>query len=322
MSWEKVKKLIKSRDDFVITTHLNPDPDALCSELALYIGLKKLDKKVQIINDEPLPERFAFLPSARRIKGYQAHMKIGNRALIVLDCGELNRIGKVSQIIKPDTLIVNIDHHVTNDDFGQINVVDQLASSTAQMIYELYKTFKIPLSRDSALCLYTGIMADTGSFVYDNTSAQTHATVAHLMEFDFSAYEVYRQLYEQVPLEDLKSLNKVVSRFDALYGDKVIVVDLKKRTFKKFSESFDLRDKIFKTLRTIRGSEVHVIFSEEKWNRTRVNFRSSGKVNVAKIARHFEGGGHKKASGCTLDKDFKSTKSIVLNHIQKEIKKL
>ncbi|MCD4779329.1 MAG: bifunctional oligoribonuclease/PAP phosphatase NrnA [Candidatus Omnitrophica bacterium] len=322
MSWEKVKSLIKSKNDFVITTHLNPDPDALCSELALHTGLKKLGKKVQIINDEPLPDRFSFLPSANKIKGFQPYMKLADRVLIVLDCGELNRIGKVEQLVTDDAMIINIDHHVTNDDFGSVNVVDHLASSTAQMIYEMHQVLKVSLTRDSALCLYTGIMADTGSFVYDNTTAQTHAIVAHLMGFDFSAYDVYRQLYEQVPLEDLKSLNKIVSRFDALYDDKVIVVDLKKRIFKKFSENFDLRDKIFKTLRTIRGSEIYVIFSEEKRNKTQVNFRSSGKVDVASLARCYGGGGHKKASGCTLDQDFKTTKAIVLKQVQKLVSEL
>ena len=258
-----------------------------------------------------------FLPGVKAVKKVKEDQKLDYDVAIVVDCGDLNRIGTVRKIIDPNKMLINIDHHVTNDSFGDLNFVISKASSTAEVVYDLLRRAHVKLDKDLATLLYVGIMTDTGSFQYDNTSAYTHKIVGNLLEFDVPVNTLYQRLYETVPLTDLKYFTKIVNTFDSLFDGKVICVELKKRILNKFSAEFDLRDKIFKYLRAIKGVEVLVIFTEQEKNKTRVNLRSQGKVNVARLAAEFKGGGHRKASGCLLAHDMEISKKIILDCIRK-----
>jgi phosphoesterase RecJ-like protein len=144
--------------------------------------------------------------------------------------------------------------------------------------------------------------------------------VAQLMHHDIPVSGLYRKLYETVPLQDLKTFTKLVSAFDSLFDDRVICINLRKSVLRKFSEEFDLRDKIFRYLRVIKGVEVLVIFTETAKNTTRVNLRSQGKVDVAKLASQFNGGGHSRASGCLLECGMAHAKQIMLAQIKKALR--
>ena len=316
MSLKKTLDVIKKHKTFLISTHVNPDPDALCSELALYFYLKSMGKKVTIVNSEKVPDRFLFLPGAKHIKVYSARSHVNSEVALIVDCGELDRIGRVRQAIRKDTLIVNIDHHLTNDHFGRVNLVYPKASSTCEILYDLLAKAGASLNDTIALHLYAGIMTDTGSFRYDNTTTHTHEIAARLRRFQFSATALYQRFYEMIPFSDMKHFIRVVSGFDALWGGKVLCVELNKNVLSKFSEGFDLRDTIFKFLRSIRGVEVVAIFTQAKQKYTRVNFRSSGKVNVARLAGMFKGGGHHNASGCAIDHGIKTARRLVLKKIR------
>jgi phosphoesterase RecJ-like protein len=319
MSLAKISQVIRKHKHFLLTTHVNPDPDALCSELALASCLKKLKKNVMIVNDDILAERFKFLPGSAAIKRRVGMTAVNAEVVIVLDCGDLGRIGRVRELVSANQIIVNIDHHVTNDFFGHINWVCPKASSTAEVLYEFFRKEKFAFSRDIALNLYVGIMTDTGSFRYDNTSSKTHQLVSELMQFNFSPAKLYQKLYEAIPLQDLKEFARVMSSFQPLYDGKVICIELKRRVLAKFSEEFDLKDTIFKFLRSLKGIEVVVILSELSSQRTRVNFRSAGEVDVAKLAQQFKGGGHQKASGCLLNLGIKQTRQKILESIEKAL---
>ncbi|MCK5344948.1 MAG: bifunctional oligoribonuclease/PAP phosphatase NrnA, partial [Candidatus Heimdallarchaeota archaeon] len=260
MKIAKVLNTIEINNVFLISTHVSPDPDALCSQISLGQYLKSLGKKVYMINEDRVPERFMFLPGVKAVKKVKEDQKLDYDVAIVVDCGDLNRIGTVRKIIDPNKMLINIDHHVTNDSFGDLNFVISKASSTAEVVYDLLRRAHVKLDKDLATLLYVGIMTDTGSFQYDNTSAYTHKIVGNLLEFDVPVNTLYQRLYETVPLTDLKYFTKIVNTFDSLFDGKVICVELKKRILNKFSAEFDLRDKIFKYLRAIKGVEVLVIF--------------------------------------------------------------
>jgi len=301
MNPSKIIQAFEKNETFLVTTHINPDPDALCSQLVTASYLKSKGKRVYLINHDAVPERFHFLPSTKSIKKITKGKKINYDVLVVLDCGDLDRIGEVKNLIKPNKIIINIDHHVTNHMFGNLNLVVPNASSTSEVMYGLLRRAQVPLDKNMATLIYLGIMTDTGSFRYDNTSAHTHEIVSHLLKFNIHVSELYRKIYENVPLTDLKYFTRIADNFEALYKGKVVCVELLKSVYNKFSEDFDLRDKIFKHLRTIRGVEVLVILTEENKNRTRINLRSQRKVNVARLASLFGGGGHRKASGCVIE---------------------
>ena len=317
-----IHKIIRDHKRFLISTHVTPDPDALASELVMALYLKSIKKEVSIINADAVPERYKFIPASGMIH------KIGDRrhpdyeVAIVVDCGDLNRIGPVKGLLNPEKPLVNIDHHVTNDKFGNLNLVISHASSTAEVIYGLLEATGFKLTRPTAILLYLGIMTDTGSFHYDNTTARTHEVVSRLLKFKFSVSEIYKKLYETVPLNDLKYFTKVVSQFDMAFDGRVIFLELHKSMANKFSQEIDLRDKIFKYLRTIKGIEAIVILTEQDKKRTKVNLRSQGKFDVANLALHFGGGGHKKASGCVVSGNFKQAKQKLLAEIKKEINRI
>lgn len=319
MSMKAILRTIRNNKRFLISTHVNPDPDALCSELALADALRALGKTVTIVNHQAVPRRFMFLPGAKSIKNFWKNRSVSYDVAIIVDCGELDRIGKVTELLRKDAKTVNIDHHVTNDRFGHLNLVQQNASSTCEVLYELFCKGRFKINDRMAVNLYVGIMTDTGSFRYENTTARTHAITAELMKHKVSAPDLYRHLYETISFKDLKEFTAVVNRFDDYYNKKVACVELRKKVLAKFSGDFDLRDTIFKFLRTIKGVEVFVILTEIGRSKTRVNLRSSRSFDVAKLAAHFGGGGHRRASGCVVERTMLSAKREVLKRIKKAL---
>ncbi len=319
MKMRRLLQTIKRHKTFLVTTHVNPDPDALCSQLAVALYLRSIGKKVHVINSEPLPKRFDFLPGAKGVKAYQEGMRVPCDVAIVVDCGELDRIGKVQKLLGHGERIINIDHHTTNDRFGDLNLVDKRASSTAEVLYEFFSQVQCALTKDLAVNLYLGMMTDTGSFRFENTTPRVHEIASRLLQFKFSVSDLYRRIYECVPHDDFKEFAKLITRFDVFFSGQVICLDLSKKVVAKFSEDFDLRDAIFKSLRSIRGVELFAIFSEAAAKKTRVNFRSVRKLDVARLAGHFKGGGHKRASGCMVDAGMKQARQRVLAEVKKII---
>ena len=319
MSFSAIHQAIKKNQRFLITTHVTPDPDALASELAVAMYLKSIKKDVWVINAEGVPARYQFIPGSKMVHSVDDHRFKDYDVAIVVDCGDLNRVGSVKKLIRADKSLINIDHHVTNDRFGHINLVMPKASSTAEVIYELLGKAHFKITRPVALLLYLGIMTDTGSFHYDNTGARTHEIVSHLLKFKFSVSEIYKKLYETVPLSDLKYFTKAVNHFEIAFGGRVVFLELRKNLVNKFTQEIDLRDKIFKYLRTIKGIEVIVIFTEQDRKKTKANLRSQGNFDVAQLALHFGGGGHKKASGCVIPGNMKQAKERLLSQIKKEM---
>ena len=317
MAFRKIIRIINDKQRFLITTHVNPDADGICSELAMADYLRSLGKAVFIVNEDALPNRYNFLPGSGRIKSYKEGQKIDYDAAIILDCGDSLRIGRVNALIKEDRILINIDHHITNDSFGGINFIRPDASSTAELIYQLLKEARHPLNKRLAMYLYAGIMTDTGSFRFDNTTAATHRIAAELLSFNFSVDELYRRFYECVSIDDLRSFARLVSRFDVLASGRLICVDLRKTVLARFSKDFDIRNAIFRFLRAMAGVEVFAIFTEQARGKTRVNLRSTGKVNVARLAYYFNGGGHRKASGCTINASIKDARKMMIEQIEK-----
>ncbi len=316
MNSKAILSVIRKNNVFLLTTHVNADFDALSSQLALAIFLKSRQKKVYLMNaDKPLLMH-RLLPCVRSVKEFK-NQKIDYDAAIVLDCGDLGRIGKVKKLIQKDKPLVNIDHHVTNDFFGSVNLVKKNASSTAEIIYDLLAQAKEKLTKDMAVLLYAGIMTDTGSFRFENTTSHTHEVVGQLMRFKFSVSKLYSQIYEVVPLKDLNLFASLMGNFKISHDGKVASIELPKRIVDQFSGTFDLREKIFSFLRTIKGVEVVAILTQHQKKSTRINFRSQGKVDVAKLASLYQGGGHKRASGCWINSPVKEAKKEIFSRLSK-----
>ncbi len=311
---QKILKALHQYQSFLISTHVNPDADGLCSELALALYLKSIGKQVRILNEEKFQKMYTFLPYGQLIQKVGAY-PVHCQAAIVVDCGDLDRIGKVKDILGEETVIINIDHHVTNDSFGDLNLVKPHASSTAEVIYELFKKDRFKITKDIALLLYLGIMTDTGSFRYDNASANTHAIVSDLLKFKFSVSHWYKTIYENISYKDFERFNLLLRDLKLTHWGRVASLVLRKEIAGAFSKDFDLRDKIFSFIRSIREVELVVIFTEVNQQETRINFRSKQRVNVAALAAHFGGGGHERASGCWLKTNYSAAKIKIFERI-------
>lgn len=317
--FEKTRRVIAQNKRFLVCTHVNPDPDALASQIAVAQVLKNFGKDVRVLSSDPLPKRFRFLPGSKMIRAYEEGTRVPFEVAVIVDCGDLRRIGRVQELIPPGTSILNIDHHITNELFGTLNIVVPSASSTCEVLFDLFKKMKAAITRDMATLLYLGIMTDTGSFRYENTTAHTHAVTAELMRFPIPVSEFYEVLYETIPFNDIRYFTRLVGTFDFLSRGRVVCLELPKKVLAKFSDEFDLRDKIFRYLRAIKGVEVIVILTEETPTRTRVNLRSLRRVDVGRLAYRFQGGGHSRASGCIVEESIKKAKQKILAEIKEDL---
>lgn len=316
MSLKKVLKVIKNYNKFLISAHINLEGDALGAELAFARLLKRLGKKAIVVNADRAPEIYNFLPGIKSIINYKERIPDYD-VLIALDCCDERRLGQVSKLIKKDKVIVNIDHHKSNNNFGDVNLVMPEVSSVAEIVYYIFKKLNLGLDRTSALLLYVGILTDTGSFRYSNTTANTHRIAAELLSRNLSANKIYQQIYETNKLEDTKILTNILSGFKIDKTKKIAWVEIKSDIIQKLNSRLDIADNIFDFLRSIKGIEVAIIFKQNTPRLTKINFRSRGNIDVAKFAQGFGGGGHRSASGSIIQKSLKDTKKIILSKLKK-----
>ena len=314
---KKILDEINRHQRFLVAAHHNPDADAAASSLSVAIMLKTMGKKVVVVNEDDLPQWLKFLPQAKLSKKAKAVKPFVYDVAIMCDCGDLERIGGVKSLLIAGKPMINIDHHVTNTRFGTVNWVGKDTSSTSEMIYDLLQYARIGINKQLAHLLYVGIMTDTGSFRYDNVSAKTHAIVADLMRFKINAQDMYERLYVGMPVVDMKLFAKVIQDAQLSHDDKVFCVSLSFQSSQIFSKSFDLKDKLFGFLRSVEGIEVVVILTQINSKEVRINLRSQGPVNVAKLAQLFNGGGHPKAAGGKMAGSLENVKKRVLNALKK-----
>lgn len=323
MSIQTICRSIKKYKNFLIVAHTNPEGDALGAELGFYYLVKKLGKQATIISDDQLPYGYDFLPGLQYIKrlGKQSS-RIKFDCLVVLDCADLKRTGGVYKL-RQDQPVLNIDHHISNQNFGDLNWVNPQYSSCSEMIYNLYKKLRLGFDQKSALVLYTGIMTDTGSFRYSNTSSATFCAAAELVKSGINVACVYRHTYENIPLTAVKPLLSIQSGVRFFAQGKIAAFTITPRMLKAAEPAVDLADQVLNFGRQIKGVEVVVLFKNNlgKKLQVRVNLRSQGKVDVNKIAAFFGGGGHKTAAGCTLSGQITSLRGKVIAKIRSELKK-
>jgi phosphoesterase RecJ-like protein len=314
---------IRKYNNFLITAHTNLEGDALGSELSFYSLIRKLGKQGVILNEDGIPYGHDFLPGIKKIRKLDdKSSSIKFDCLVVLDCADLKRTGGVYRINKNNKPVLNIDHHISNRGFGDAHWVDPQASSCSEMIYRIYKQMRIPISRPEAICLYTGMMTDTGSFRYSNTSSFTHQAVAELLKFNINVPLIYRYVYENLAMDETKLLIKLLPQISFSVGGRIAYFKLKRNLLKNGAISMDLGDQLLSFGRSIKGVEVVLLFKESPGvkNQVRINLRSHGKVDVNKIAAIFGGGGHKTAAGCTAHGETNQVVKQVLASIQRVLK--
>jgi len=322
VSLQKCAAAVRKYKNFLITAHTNLEGDALGSELAFLRLVRKMGKSGLIINEDPLPFGYDFFPDmdkVTRLNRYSRRFKFD--CFTVLDCSDLRRTGEVYRLNSENKPVLNIDHHISNEKFAEVNWVKPHASSCAEMIFELYKKLGVPLDREAATCLYAGIMVDTGSFRYPNATATTHRIAAELLKFKLDIPFIYKSVYENIPFSDMQLLIKILPCIRLEAKGRLAWCSIRQDLLKNRKLSFDLTEHILSFARAVKGVEVVALFKENLGvkDEIRVNLRSQGKVDVNRIASHFGGGGHRTASGATVRGKLDTVRKKILARIKESL---
>jgi bifunctional oligoribonuclease and PAP phosphatase NrnA len=302
---DRVAEEIRGADRFLLTTHENPDGDALGSLLAMHQILGALGKDSVMFlaaKEFPLPVEYRFLPLTDVF--HEPPADLADRLVVFLDCGNIDRM-PVDFLHDGGNKVLNIDHHHDNTRFGSVNLVDVSASSTAEIVFELAGLLGVDLTLGIANALYVGLVTDTGKFMYENTDARSHRMAAALLDAGVDVNDIYRRLYEHAPLEKLRLTARAIEGI-GLHDDGALAVTyISLADYEATGASEVLTEGIIDHLRTIDGVSVAAVVRdkpEKAGSARKVSLRSTdGRVDVSEIARKQGGGGHRRAAGFGTD---------------------
>lgn len=295
---QKISHLIQSCQRIVIASHGNPDGDAISSTLAFYNALKTLGKEVVAYNRDGVPADLKFLPGSNELVN---RLPEGKRYDIgfVLDAGELSRAGV--ELRDCCDQLVNIDHHPHSECFGVVNYIDEKASATGAMIYRVLKAVGYPLDYQVALCIYTAILSDTGSFRYSNADRESFEIAGQMVELGVDPWEVASGLYESEEEIRLKLLGLALQTLEVSPCRRFAALAVTHQMLESTGACAEHTDRFINYPRSVQGVEVAVFFRQVSDSQFKVGFRSKGKVDVGSLARELGGGGHHNAAGAILE---------------------
>jgi phosphoesterase RecJ-like protein len=285
-----------------------------------------MGKEAFILDSDAVPTHYRFLPKSGEVSSDTAAVAEFDAA-VVLDCPNLKRTGNVADVIKKKAVpVINIDHHVSNENFGDVNWVDPRASSAGEMVYRLYKEAGIKITKEIALPLYIAILTDTGSFNYDNTSGATHEMAGELLGYGLDPALVSESVYERRSLKDIRLLALVLDTLKVNSDGTVAYMEVTKKMLKETGADLAKSEGLINYARSIDKVRVAVLFKEDVSQKGRINvsFRSKGDGEVAdvnKIASLFGGGGHTRAAGCMITGTLEEAKNKVLAGVEESLKK-
>lgn len=318
MSIAKAVDVLKIYSSFIITTHINPEGDSLGSQLAMCRLLEGMGKKAVMMNDHKVPHAYEFLPNSKLIRT-RLDKDIEYDVAIVVDCPNLERIGRVREIIDEGKMVLNIDHHVSNAKFGKVNWIDQKASSCGEMIYDLFKEMDCKLDKDAATNLYVAILTDTGSFKYSNTTSRTHRIAGELIDHGLEVSAIQASIYERRTIGELRLLGAALSGMQVTEDGRIAHITVTKEMAKTLEVDMKGTEEFVNLPRSINNVEVALFFREEKDGHVHVSLRSKSDMDVNKIALAFGGGGHAKASGCLVKGKIDEVRENVLAEARKSL---
>lgn len=306
---------IKKSKNVYIASHINPDGDNIGSILALGLALSNIVPNVFMVKTDEIPSDFLFLPGVNLIKDYTVNNEID--LLITLDSSDENRLGNNKDLITKAKTVINIDHHISNTNFGDINIIDSDASATGELVYKLIKKMDISIDKDIASCIYTAISSDTGSFMYDNTSPETHEIIAELLRTGFDKNEVNINLYQNRSLERTLLLINALESIEFHNDNKLAVVQVTQDMLEKTKAKMEDTEGIVSFVKEIAPVEVAILLKEFQSNEIKVSMRSKRFVDVSEICASFGGGGHIRAAGCTINSSIAIAKELLINNVEK-----
>ena len=319
----EVAEELRGAERFLLTTHEGPDGDALGSLLATHKLLQQLGKDSVMFlaaKEFPLPVEYRFLPLEEVF--HEPPVDLVDRVVVFLDCGNIDRM-PVDFLQRDDTKIINLDHHHDNTRFGSLNLVDTQASCTAEIVYRLARLLDAEITPDIATALYVALVTDTGRFMYENTGPEAHRMAAELIDEGVDVHDIYRRLYERVPIEKLHLVARAVDRIQRLDDCRLAVTYVSAQDYLDTGANEALTEGIIDHVRALEGAEVAAMVRDKTDGgayQRKVSLRSAtGTVDVSAIAQRHGGGGHPRAAGFSTDLSFDELLQVLCDEVKAEL---
>ena len=315
-----VAEEIRKRDRFLVTTHENPDGDALGSMLAMHLALRQLgkDSRMYLPPGQQLPREYAFMGLDELVPGLPGDA--AERTLVAVDCANENRLGPDPEILMNAPFVIDIDHHHDNTRFGDLNLVVAAASSTGEVLADLFELLGIELTEDIAEALYIAVVTDTGRFQYTNTTPKAMRLAAELIEKGADVHKVFQGVYESVEFAKLKLLARALEHAQVYDGGRIVVSHLSREDFASVGAPEPYSEGIIDYLRAVEGADMAVLIREPPRHDgplRRVSLRASvDEVDVSAIARKSGGGGHRQAAGFSSEATVEEITDFVIREFR------
>ncbi len=314
----QIINLLKNSNHILIASHANPDGDAIGALIALGVSLDALNNKTTLYNESPIPAIYRFLPTVDRIVRHIDDQNLFDTA-VILDCGDLERIGNALSTISRIPHIINIDHHVTNTRFGEFNLIDPSACATSEIVYRLIRRMEAAINLATATSIYTGILTDTGSFRFSNTNKAAFDICAEMVALGVEPYSIAQLVYGTYSLGRIKLLNLALDSIEISKNRKLSMMAVTQEMLNETGTKPEDIDGFINYAKGIEDVQVAVLIQElfndkkevQSHEHFHVSLRSNGTVNVAEIASTFGGGGHSNAAGFSIESTLAHLKSRV-----------
>lgn len=317
MIYEHLCTIINKNDTFAIAGHVNPDGDCIGACTALALALTKMGKRVKVYL-EKYPNVYKFLDGQQFVRTEVERDSIP-QVFIALDCGDVERLTSFKHYLKVASNTINIDHHKSNTKFGDYNLVLDNASSTCEIIYKLINRLGVEINTKIAEALFAGIVYDTGVFRHTNTTAKTHKIAAELYKYDIRANKIINDIFYTKSYKASKLLGRALDKMELVLDNKVVVSTFTMDDLKHFgAESGDL-DGVIQFMNQVDCVEAAAFLYEKNDYEVKVSLRSKHYLDVSALAKVFNGGGHERASGCTINSELDIAKRMIVKEFSKRL---
>ena len=307
----KFKEQLKDANSIALISHLDPDGDNLGSLTALSKSLLNLGKKVYPIEFDKIPENLKFLPNLDLLS---ENTDINIDMIICLDCANYERLGNIDELFNKARYRINIDHHQSNEFYGDVNIVKKGHSSTCELVFDVINEVNLPIDEEISMSLLTGISTDTGRFLYSATTADTLAKASKLVEYGADMMKINELIYQSNKFDAQLLENEILSKTE-IYNDHVAIGFVMTNQLNKYNVEISDIDSVINTFRDTDKIKISVLIKQQTENEYKVSFRSKGNIDVGLIAKNLGGGGHKNAAATRITGDFET----VSNKIKEEI---
>ena len=315
----EITRAIRGAKHIVITGHIRPDGDAVGACLGLARSLNNAGFTTTVLDLEPLPERCRFLPRPGECRSSENFDFAATDLIIVLDSGSLDRSPEFVAARKDSIPVINIDHHISNTEFGRLNLVEPAASSVGEILCRLLPEAGFEITTPAAEALWVSIVTDTGRFSYSNTTAATMQAAARLLQTGIRSHDINHELYNSVPLRQIRLQGRAINNLTIHENGKLALTTISESDFTELGCTPADTEEIVNIARNIENVSAAVFLYElSDKNETKVSLRTAEPYDAAELCRSLGGGGHARAAGCTMPGRLAETKPAILRIIHKQ----